>query len=72
MRKDVEELSGIQKLIQVCKVAFRIPENTDYYSDEDFKAAERKFIKNACVRGIIPMGKTPPDDRRSAAGDGAL
>jgi hypothetical protein len=68
MKRDAEELTGIQKLVQTCKAAFRIPENTENYSDEDFKVAERKFIKIACLRGTIPMGDTT-HDHAAANGD---
>ena len=36
---------GIKLLIQKCRKEFRRTENTDFYADEDYKAAERKFVK---------------------------
>jgi hypothetical protein len=40
---------GIKLLVQKCRKEFRRTENKDFYSDEDFKAAERKFVKY-CLR----------------------
>ncbi len=42
----------MNKLYQQYRKAFRIPENLNYYSPEDFKRAERKFIKLGLTRGI--------------------
>ena len=36
---------GIKLLVQKCRKEFRRTENTKFYADEDFKAAERKFVK---------------------------
>jgi hypothetical protein len=41
---------GIRLLIQKCREEFRLPENTDFYSEKDYKEAERKFVK-FCLRG---------------------
>ena len=38
---------GIKSLIERYRAAFRIPENRDYYSDQDYKAAEKLFIRYA-------------------------
>ncbi|MDA8141626.1 MAG: hypothetical protein M0036_23530 [Desulfobacteraceae bacterium] len=40
-RKD----EGLQKKIQLGKRMFRIAENTQHYSEEDYKQAEKQFIK---------------------------
>jgi len=37
--------NGIKLLVQKCRNEFRRSENTDFYADEDYKAAERKFVK---------------------------
>lgn len=42
---------GFKKLIQVYRKAFRIPENLDYYSEENFKRAERHYIKQRLSNG---------------------
>jgi len=36
---------GIIILTRQCKAKFKIPENLNYYSESDYKRAERKFIK---------------------------
>lgn len=41
---------GIKKLIKNGKRKFRIAENVSYYSENDYKKAEKKFIKS-CVLG---------------------
>ncbi|MBW1695573.1 MAG: hypothetical protein JRH18_00155 [Deltaproteobacteria bacterium] len=42
---DQEKSSGIQSLIHRYRKRFRIPENLNHYSDQDFRKAERKFLK---------------------------
>lgn len=42
--------AGIKKLIKKGKKQFRITENVSFYSEKDYKRAEKKFIK-ACVLG---------------------
>jgi hypothetical protein len=41
---------GIRLLIKKCRAQFRISENIDYYSEKEYKAAERKYVKY-CLRG---------------------
>ena len=36
---------GIRLLIQKYRNEFRRPENIDYYTEDDFKEAEKKFVK---------------------------
>jgi hypothetical protein len=43
---------GIRKLIQKYRTEFRQPENIDFYSEQDYRRAERKFIK-LCLMGKI-------------------
>jgi hypothetical protein len=45
MSSNHDKLSGIQSLDNHYRERFRIPENLDHYSDEDFGQAERKFLK---------------------------
>ena len=40
---------GIRLLVQKCRNEFRRKENLDFYEDEDYKAAEQKFVK-LCLR----------------------
>ena len=36
---------GLKKLLDYYKAVFRTPENLNHYSDSDFKAAEKKYLK---------------------------
>ena len=36
---------GIRLLVQKCRNEFRRPENIYYYSENDFKEAEKRFVK---------------------------
>ena len=42
---------GIKALLRIGKEYFRIEENIRYYSPEDFKKAERLFIKKCILNG---------------------
>ncbi len=42
--------NGVEKLIKKYRNEFRRHENTEYYTEVDYKAAERKFIK-LCLDG---------------------
>ena len=44
MKRDVKENTGIQLLVKKYKKIFQIPENLEYYSKEDYKTAEKKFL----------------------------
>jgi len=43
----------IRQLVQKYKLDFRIPENLNHYADEDYRAAEKQFVrfclKNGCA-----------------------
>ena len=41
---------GIRLLIQKCRNDFRRSENIDYYTENDFKDAEKKYVK-FCLTG---------------------
>jgi hypothetical protein len=41
---------GIRLLVQKCRNEFRQPENIYYYSENDFKEAEKRFVK-FCLTG---------------------
>lgn len=41
---------GIQLLIKKYRNIFKRPENIDYYTENDFKEAEKKFVK-FCLSG---------------------
>jgi hypothetical protein len=41
---------GIELLVEKYRNEFRRSENTNYYSQDDYKEAERKFVK-LCLNG---------------------
>lgn len=41
---------GIELLLEKCRNEFRRAENTNYYATDDYKEAERKFVK-LCMLG---------------------
>jgi len=43
--------SGITLLRKMYRNKFRIRENMDYYSKEDFKKAEKKYVKLCLLTG---------------------
>jgi len=43
--------AGIDLLITRYKKMFRIPENLNHYSEDDFRLAEKKFLKYALMEG---------------------
>ena len=45
MNSTVSNTHGIELLVEKCRDEFRLPENTDYYTENDYKEAERKFVK---------------------------
>ena len=55
MKKDSNEKPGIQLLLDKYKQMFRIPENLNFYSEEDYQAAEKAFLKYAIFGGSVNM-----------------
>jgi hypothetical protein len=53
MPKNANENSGVTRILNKYKRIFRIPENLNFYSEEDFHEAERKFIKYALLHGQV-------------------
>lgn len=45
MEKQEERNEGTKRLIRYCKEIFRQPENLEYYSEADYKRAERKYVR---------------------------
>jgi hypothetical protein len=43
-----KKTEGIKRLVQKGREAFHITENLNHYSEEDYKIAEKKYIK-LCV-----------------------
>jgi hypothetical protein len=47
--------NGLQMLLKQGRKKFRIAENLDYYAAADFKAAERKFLKECIINDRCRM-----------------
>ncbi len=43
--------SGLERLVSHYRRTFRIPENLNHYSVEDYRSAERRFVKYAIKNG---------------------
>ena len=54
MNKNLNNKSGLQMLLEKGRRVFR-RENQNYYSKEDFRVAERKFLKYALEKRIIEI-----------------
>ncbi len=59
MKNNRSHNSGIQLLLDRYRTAFRIPENLEHYSEEDYKRAERRFLKYAIEHGDIESREVP-------------
>jgi len=46
--------NGIKLIIKKYKKEFRIPENLNYYSEEDYQKAEKQFIRFCLGTGRRP------------------
>jgi hypothetical protein len=53
MKKEQNGDTGIKFLIKIYKEKFKIPENLNYYSAEDYKKAEKKFLKYTLFEGKL-------------------
>ena len=47
MKVDLKQNPGILLLLRRYKKMFQIPENLNYYSEQDYKVAERMFLRYA-------------------------
>lgn len=53
--------TGLCKLIRRYRRMFRVPENLNHYAPEDFRRAERGFLKYALREGLGPInGRRKP------------
>ena len=57
MKSDSRNTIGIQLILNKYRKIFRTPENLDYYTKEDFKAAERKFLKWVLAEGASNINR---------------
>ena len=48
---DYSQKTGIKLLVEKYRKKFRIAENMNHYSEENYKIAERKFLKFALGMG---------------------
>jgi len=55
MKSDAKEDTGIQLLLKKYRNVFRIPDNQKYYSERDYEAAERRFLKYALLTRLNPQ-----------------
>ena len=53
MKKNMNKDHGLRRLIEKKRQLFRIPENLNFYSEADFLAAERKFLKFVLFNGEV-------------------
>ena len=55
MKRDLGQNAGIQLLLKKYRNMFQIPENLNYYSQSDYKVAEKKFLKFVLMEGKIEI-----------------
>ena len=53
IQKDSKQNAGIKSLVKKYRRIFEIPENLNYYSEADYKIAEKKFLKYAILEGKV-------------------
>ncbi len=51
MKKPIENRNPIKELVRRYRKKFRIPENLEYYSKQDYESAEQKYVKMCITRG---------------------
>ena len=51
MNKKSSKEHGIKLLKEMYRKKFRIPENIEHYTKEDFKKAEKKYVKLCILTG---------------------
>ena len=50
MDKITSSEQGIRLLVEKCRLRFQLPENKEHYTKEDYKEAERRYVK-LCLNG---------------------
>lgn len=50
-----QALQGIEQLVARYRMEFRIPENLNHYTVEDYRVAEKQFVK-FCLKHGCTMG----------------
>jgi hypothetical protein len=51
MAAKLKENDGIDLIVKKYRKKFQIPENINHYSEEDYKSAERKYLKYILKHG---------------------
>ena len=51
----IQNKSGIRLLLEKYRAIFRTEENRNYYGEEDYRKAERKFLKYALEQRRIEV-----------------
>ncbi len=59
MKKYDTNNDGLQNLIAMYRKAFYLPENINHYSEQDFKNAERQFVKFMLQNRDLSDATTP-------------
>ncbi len=57
IQKDSKQNAGIKSLVKKYRSIFEIPENLNHYSKEDYKIAEKRFIRFALAEHNISVPK---------------
>lgn len=53
IQRDSKQNASIKSLVKKYRAMFEIPENLNYYSEADYKIAEKKFLKYAMLEGKV-------------------
>lgn len=57
MAEDCKANVGLKTRVEYYKDVFRIPENLNRYCPEDYKIAEKKFLKMCCSAAVFVIKK---------------
>ena len=58
IQKDCKQDAGIKSLVRKYRSIFEIPENLNHYSKQDYKIAEKRFIKYALVELNVSVAQS--------------
>jgi hypothetical protein len=45
MEDTIDRNKGLKLMVKKCRHEFRRTENTEFYEDDDYRVAERKYVK---------------------------
>ena len=66
MKTELEKTSGLKSLINKYRKLFRTPENLNHYSEEEYKVAERKFLKFSLFGHYADSSTKPSESEKSS------